>query len=267
MLPDNIEDAHKMIEDLRRENADRRVKSKAYEESFSEFNESERAYLLELVRLTATDPSKGAIGFRDLAFQMLQTPEAFLDGLDIELPSANPEETTEPAEEASNESDDDMTGLTAEQLQAVLDEREAKAKEAADKAQQEQEIQAIFTEIEELGFEQGSEGFMGMLSFAQSQASAGKDVDFKALAPKVRAALDIPEPNSDAGSDAEKAAEIAVGEDKDPEPQFPSTVDAGGAGGAPTEKATDFVAEAKEKGIDPWAAARARSEARLSGAD
>lgn len=266
MLPDNIDDAHKMIEDLRRENADRRVKAKAFEEAFGEYNDVEQQTLLDLVKTTAKNPTQGALGFRDLAFQMLK-PEVFLEGLDIELPAApQQEENNEPADEAT-EGEETMAGLTEEQLQKVLDEREKAAREAAAKEQQEQEIQAIFKEIEDLGFEPGTDGFMGMLSLAQSQAAVGREVDFAELAPKVRTAFDIPEPGASAEEEpssdaAEKATEVATEE----KPKFPSTTDAGGSGAA-TEPPKDFVTEAKEKGVDPFDAARARAEARLSGSN
>lgn len=259
-LPETIEDAHKLITDLRAENAQRRVRSKAYEEAFSDFSDQEQDFLLSLVTLTAKDSKEGARAFRDLAFQMMQQdPEAFLEGLDIAPPAAPA------AEDTTNEEEAEVAGLTEAQLQAVLDERERKATEARDKAEQEAAIEGIYAEIEALGFERGTEGFATILSLGNTQAQLGKDVDFKALAPTVAqlVGLDLPgATNEEALPEAREIPDAPEGSGK----PHASTADAGGAGGAPTETGDpNWAATAIKEGRDPLAIARERAEARMAG--
>lgn len=263
-LPTDVDELHRMIRELRDESAGRRVKLKPYEDAFGSLRDNERQYLLDVVKLIDRDPDKAAVEFRDTAFRMLGSQEKFLEGLDIELPQSEAEsDPGEPEVENESQEDDDMAQLTPEQLQEILDERDRKAAEAAAQQQQDAEVEAIFAEIEELGFERGTVGFMSMLSQAQTLAQAGQDPDFSALAPKIRALHDLPDPESEGGDEEEGAPE--AGADEDPDPAFPKTADAGGAGGAPTEQKKDWVEQAKEEGRDIGEVARERAEARLAG--
>lgn len=248
-LPDDITEAHKMIEELRKENADRRVRAKPYEEAFKLFNQEEQEFVLGLVSTLAADPQAGALALRDLSYQMLD-PADFVEGLELDLPApTTPTESTE-------EEESDMPGLTAEQLQAELDRRETAAREAAEKAAEEAAIEAIYDEIEEAGFPRGSEGFQIALSLAAGQAQLGKDVDFKALAPTVASVVGVELPSAE-GETAEEEEEAGTGT------KHVSTALVSGSSGAPGEAPKDWLAEAKAAGRDPFEVARERAEARL----
>lgn len=247
-----------MIRDLRKENADRRVKAKPYDEAFGEYNAQEQELLLGIVRTLAHDQAAGGKALRDLAVDILGE-DGFREGLEFlenaeEVPAKAEDETTEDEEKEGQV----PTGLSAEELKAELDRREKAREEAEAKAKQDAEVAEIFAEIEALGFEQGSEGFMTMLSLANTQATLGKDPDFKVLAPQVRSLVGLPEPEAEGEPTKDEAAPEAK-----PEVKFPSTADAGGAGAA-TEAPKDWVAEAKAAGKSPMEAARERLEARLS---
>lgn len=251
----------KYVEELRDEAARYRTELKKFKAPFEGFNAAEIDYLFDIVSTLGTDQKGGALKVRDLAKNILK--EEFYEGLDdLPQPEAPAEEETQdltPKEEPVTDS------LTAEQLQKMLDEREAKAREEA-------EIEGIFREIEEAGFERGTEGFITALSLAQTQASLGKDVDFKVLAPKVHTILGTEAPAeesseedaSDAATASTDAAvasatETAVEGDRD----FPKTPAAAGTTGAPGEAKTDWLDKAREAGKSPLEAARERLEARL----
>ena len=263
-LPDDPETLKGMIADLRKENADRRVRTKAYEEAFGEFNDKEKQYLLDLVATTASDPQKGARAFRDLARNMIGDDQAFLEGLDIEMPAQEEKKEALPVE-----NDEEMT-LTEEQMQKLLDERDAKRAETESKKAEEAAIEEVYKEIEALGFERGSEGFTGVLSLASAKIAAGAEsVDFAELAPKVAAAFDIPwGATDDSKTEAEAETEDApteVSEDASAETVHPVTAEAGSAAkGGPGESAKDWVAEAKSEGRDVFEVSRERAAARLA---
>ena len=257
MLPDDIEEAHKMIEDLRKENADRRVKAKKYDDAFSKFNETEREYLVDLVSRTGDDPKEGAKGFRDLAFRVLDNdPAQFLDGLDIELPTAEPakEETT------TEESTEESPQMTPEQMQKILDERDTKAKAeaeaAAQKEAEEAEIESVFAEIEALGFERDTPAFLAILNMGGAMAASGEFEGFEGIAPKVKMAFDmndtVEEPAAETEPEVEGSGKAHV-----------STAEAGGSAGAPAEPEKDWVQAAKDAGIPVMQAARERAESRI----
>ena len=271
-LPDDVATLHGMIKDLRKEAADRRVKLKPYESAFDGYLPEEVDFLLDI--LGTQDPKAQAVKFRDLAFQMTgYDQEQFLAGLDI-TPTTPQKETDESQE------DEDMA-LTEERLREILKaEREAERKEAeeAAKARESEQSQAaaieeIFKEIEALGFERDTPAFRTILALGHADLEAGEeDVDFAKHAPKVKAAFGL-DASAEEGAAAAEGSSIPEGGEGTPvgekgqsaDKRFASTAGAGGAGGAPTETAKDWIAEAKEKGISPLEAARQRAEARLYG--
>ena len=247
-LPSDIDEAHRMIRELRKEAAGYRVKAKPYAEVFDQFNEGEQAYLLETIKGLANDDPQAAIELRDLSKRLLQ--DEFYDGLD--LPVQEPKE--KPGK--LGKEGDDVSALTREELIALLDEREGKTKaelaKEREEAQRRADAEAIFAEIEEAGFERGSEGFMVALTLGQALATKGEDVDFKALSPRIHAAV---------GSEPVKKEETTetVEETKKIDP---STADVEGIG-APTASKVDWLAEAKAKGMSPMQAASERLAKRL----
>lgn len=253
-LPTDIEEAHRMIKELRTENADRRVKAKPFTDAFGDYSPEEQTVLLGIVRTLASDQVEGGIALRNLAVQVLGE-DKFKDGLDFLAP-VTPKEDPEAGEK---EEETVSAGLSADELKAELDRRDADRAAAASKADEEAAIAGIFKEIEDLGFEQGSEGFLTLLSLANTQASLGKDPDFQALAPQVRQLVGLPEPEAVTEGEGE-----AEGLTTAVETSFPSTAGAGGAGAA-AEPQKDWIAEAKAAGKSPMEAARERAERRMSG--
>ena len=257
-LPDNVEELQKMVTDLRKENGDHRTKNKRVDSVLDMYSLQEQEFLMNLLETTGNDPNEGAKGFRDLAQKMLG--EEFYEGLELPDPEPAPDKDTITLPDAPEEKESDQ--MTPEQFKTELDARDARAAAEVQAKENDAMIESVFAEIEELGFARGSEGFEAMLNMGGALANAKKEVDFKALAPKVRMAFDIESP-------------VVEGEEPTPEskeepdtvvPKFPSTSDAGGAGGSPTEPDTDYIAEAKSKGVDPWKAARERAEARFESA-
>lgn len=255
-LPTDVAELHKMIGDLRKEAGDRRVQHKPYAEAFDGYNENEVKYLLDLVKTTAADPKAGAVKFRDMAKNVLQ--DEFYTGLD-DLPTSTEEAKKD--EQSKGETKDSPTeeenqAMTPEQMQKILDEREAKAKQDA-------EVQAIYAEIEALGegFEKGSPAFMMILQ----QATATNNPNFSELAPKVRAFHELPEPKAEGEATTTDGTEDEAKAEETEAPTFPSTVGAGGAG-APAESKGDWIAEAKAAGVSPLAAARERAAQKLGAA-
>lgn len=106
---------------------------------------------------------------------------------------------------------------------------------------------------------------MTSLSLAETLNAQGKFTSFEDLAPKVRAFHDLPDPTGDGSSDSSGDGEGEGDTDTDTEgsgAEHAITAGAGGSG-AGAENKKDWVAEAKEAGISPMDAARARMEARL----
>lgn len=241
------------VRKLRREAAGFRTKLRAYEQPFKGFSDVEREYLLGLVEELDSEPELGALKLRDLSKQLLE--EKFYEGLDV------------PQKEIENMSDDKDKAapsgggeamFTRKDLEEMFAQRDAAAQEAAAKAADDAEVEAILKEVEAAGFERGSEGFLTALSLANTQVQLGKEVDFKVLAPKVHALIgDVGEVSSDEAAPADLGdGEVAA------DNRFPKTATAGGSGSA-TEPARDWVAEAREAGKDVMAEARQRMEARL----
>lgn len=245
------------VEKLRAENARYRTELKPYKEAFKGYNDAERAYLFDIVTTLDADPSAGALKARSLAQNVLG--EQFFEGL-TGVPT--PEQPTEEPEEGPETQEEATAAMKPEDIQKMLDERDAKAREEA-------EIEAVFAEVEAAGFPRGSEGFMMALSVANAQVAAGKDVNFSELAPKVHAILGTEaapaaEEAPAEGNEAPEARETELPEAIKPR-EFPKTADAGGSG-APTGEQKDWLAEAAEKGISPLQAARERMEHRLESA-
>jgi len=242
-MPDDPAELKKMITDLRKEAASRRVKAKPFEQAFDGFNEKEVAYLLELVEGVAQDPVAGAAGFRDLAKDLMK--DEFYEGLD-DVPAVTKEEETEETK--------DMPALTREELVALLDERDGKAAQTAAEKEAESQAEAVFREVEEAGFARGTKEFMSALQIGRMEAELGNEVDFKELAPRIYAAAGVEPPANEELQDGEGESE--------PETKHPKTVDVEGSGSA-TETVSGVVEEAKEKGKSPLEIARDRLEARF----
>lgn len=272
-MPDEIEELPEgdtfdraYVEKLRDENAKWRTKVRHYEGAFNGFNEGEQEYLLEVITTLSDDQEVGAMQLRNIAQNLLG--DKFLEGIE----GVGPVEAVEEEEEGKDGTvaDKPKTGeLTAEELQRILDERDAtKEQTAAERqraAEEEAMIEEVFSEIEAAGFERGTEAFQTALSLGASMAQSGKDVVFADIAPKIRAFHDIPEPAVE-GDTPDAAVEKAVDADVDGSGKvFAKTATAGGAGNAGAAKG-DWVAEAREAGKDVMEVARERMEARLDNA-
>ena len=220
-----------------------------------------------MIQALNADPVEGAKQFRDMSKEILK--DAFYADLD-DIPGVPVQEETTQEEETKEE---DPVSLTPEQMQKILDDRDAKAKAdataAAEEAARDAAIEEVFAEIEAAGFARGSEEFMTALALGQTLSAQGKDVVFADLAPKVRLVHDLPEPEAppaeEASNEAPAPAPATVGTVVDGSgKEFPLTAGAGGAGTA-AEPATDWVAEAKAAGRNVMEVARERAEARISG--
>lgn len=243
------------VEELRAEAAKYRTSLRPYEAAFGDFNQHEKEFLFGMLKALNQDPKEGAKQFRDMAKNVLQD-DFYADLEDIPQP--------EPQEEAGSDEEqegEDQVSLTPEQLKAELDAREEAQRKAAEEAAMQAEIEAVYKEIEDAGFERGTPEFQTALSLGASLTQSGQDVDFKALAPKVRIVHDLPEP--EAPETAPETAEPSTEAEPSPAPQHPVTAGAGGSGNG-AEPAKDWVAEAKAEGKDVMQVARERMEARLA---
>lgn len=251
-LPEDIGAAHDMIRSLRKEAADKRVRLRQFEQAFDGFNGAEVSYLLDNVAKLGSDTPAGAVAFRDMAKDLLG--DKFLEGIDLPAPAPA-------ADESEAEGATDVKSLTIDEIRAELDRREAEKADSQSKAEEEAAIEAVFAEIEALGFERNSRAFTLMLQEGVRLANQGEAVDFGAIAPAVRAAAqalgeDVAEPET-AAEPAEEAA-----------PAFPKSGDLAAGGAAPTDGSAegDWAAEAKAKGATSeqlMAQARERMEQRL----
>lgn len=268
------------VEKLREEAARYRTSLKPYKAAFGDFNDAETEFLFEMLTALNKDPHEGARMFRDMSKNILN--DEFFEGLDLPVVE-RPEEESDTVGDAVDEivnnkqsknKDENMAEkakekessgvLTPEQLRAELDARDKaaaeRAAEAAAEAKMQAEIEAVYKEIEDAGFQRGTEAFQTALSLGASMTQQGKDVVFADLAKKVRFVHDMPEP--EAAPDPEPAAPDPMnptGSGK----EFAKTATVEGVA-TPTEPAKDWVQEAKEKGINPMQAARERAEARLN---
>jgi len=238
------------VEKLRSEAARYRTSLRPFEDAFGDFDDNERSFLFGMLAELNKDPTAGAVQFRDMAKSILQ--DDFYKDLD-DLPTQVKEETPTPTEK------EDQVSLTPEQMQTILDERDAKrdatAAERAEQAKNDAAVEGVFKEIEAAGFERGSDEFMTALSLGQTLSQQGKEVDFAALAPKVRTFHDLPEPEA-------TDEQVAPAEEAAPAAEHAKTATAGGSGRA-AESAKDWIAEAKESGQSLMDAASDRAEARL----
>ncbi len=253
-LPTDVDELHKMVGELRKEAADYRTKYKPFRDSFDGFTDQEVSFLLNIVDVTSKDADAGAPAFRDLALDLLGE-EKFKDGLAI----APTEEDNQEEEAPVADEEKPASVLTKEELIALFEERDQAAAKTREEEEREAEIEEVYAEVEALGFERGTEGFLRMLMEGQVKAQLGEDVDFEAIAPGVRSAVGM-EDSEDGEAEAE--AEAPAEEDGT---KFPKSADATKGKGAPTEEAKDWVAEAVAEGRNPLDVARERMEARLDG--
>lgn len=126
----SLEDASAEIRRLRDENAKRRLDTKAYEESFTGFEEPERNAWLELGKLWKSDPDQAREVFKELAA--------------IEAA----QEQQQQAQVFDNSQTFDPNTISSAVRQAMQEERQAQAHAA--------ELQKIDLELTNLGYKQGS---------------------------------------------------------------------------------------------------------------
>jgi hypothetical protein len=269
------------VEKLRKEAARHRTNLRAYEEKFAGYNDNEKAYLLDTIATLNSDPEVGAIALRDISVSMLDS-DKFYEGLtDAPVstePVATPTLPTALVPQMQPPQEDDQMSFTKEDMLAMFKERDDAAAVANQKAAEEAEIQSVFTEIEALGFEQGSPAFMTTLSLAQAQANLDQPVDFAALAPKVRQFVGMPEPGTEGTTtegttattettSSSVGAQLAAGAVTPVTPVPEHAITAGlQTSSTPSEKPKDWIAEAKEAGISPMQVARKRMQAKLDAA-
>jgi len=205
------------VEELRKEAAERRTSLKPYKEAFSSFNEEEQAFLLELVNELGTNQGSAGVRMRDLSYQLLGE-DAFLADAPWSVDNTGgivTEEETPPAEPAPAGAGAPL--VTLDDLQRVLDERDAKAANESQAARQAQEVDNLIAEAKGLGFEPGTPDYAMLMWYA---------------------ANDTDNPDGDLSVASEKAKAYAPAAPAPPEagdesPAFPATASAGGAGAQP----------------------------------
>ncbi len=266
-MPDDIEQElpegdtfpRDYVEKLRKEAAGYRTALRPFEAAFGDFNDAEKEFLFGMIQALNTDTQEGAKQFRDMAKSIMKD-DFYTDLTDIPVPVDENTEQEAPTKEQEGE---DQVSLTPEQLKAELDAREKAQQEAAEKAALDAEIEKVYVEIEEAGFERGSKEFQRALSMGAALTAEGEEVNFADLAPLVRTSLGLPEPDPAA---AEGGAENEGQPDPEQEGSGKEHAKTAGAGGAGTaaEPAKDWIEQAKAEGRDLKVVARERMEARLS---
>lgn len=255
------------VEKLRAEAAKYRTALRPFEDAFGDFNDQEKSFLFGMLQSLNKNPAEGALQFRDMAKNILKD-DFYADLEDIPVVEAAQDETAS-TEEAEGEG---QVSLTQEQMQKMLDERDAKAKAEAEAAAKEAadqaEIEAVYAEIEEAtGFIRGSKEFGYALSVGAAASQAGDSPDFKQIGPQVATMLGIEvsangddsTESSNGDSSVENAVENVVEGSGN---EHAKTAGAGGSGKA-TETPKSVVEVAAEQGKTPMEVARDRFEARM----
>lgn len=183
-LPDS---AKEMIRKAREEAAARRVEHKPYKEAFQGFEDNERSYLLDVIRMAA-----GSEEEQKFAASEFQRIAAVLTGEEM-----NPEEAEQavadsvageetPAEAPAVSPDDIQKMIT----QALEEDRKIRA--------QEQEVDQKVAQIREkakgLGFEHGTPKYQVLMTIARSQTNGDLEAAAEAYKEMVAAETAPPEP-------------------------------------------------------------------------
>lgn len=232
------------VEKLRAEAIKHRQAYAPFRDAFAGLNDSETAYLLKQVTGIAANPEEGAKVLLESAVNMLGE-EAAYDALGISVMQEQEQEQVQEEEESQAMNLEDIRAMFREEQQ-----KRAEAEEAARREAEEAEArESIFKEIEDAGFARGTTEFQTALALGKIEADAGRDVDFKALAPRVAAAAGLEPPKVQEAPAAPTA--------------HPETVNAGGAGAGTEPPKKNWAEEAVANG-QGWEAARARLEQRFS---
>lgn len=150
----DIAEANKVIRQLRDENAKRRVQGKEYDEVFSKLGDAERLAALKLVDQLATDPA----GAEARLEQMLERIRAHNE--------ANA--PARPAPVADDEDDDIPQYLTPDDVERILQEREARR-------QEEEAINRFQSTAQSLGYELNTPDYGKLLAVASQHYGTDDD--------------------------------------------------------------------------------------------
>lgn len=135
------------VEKLREEAASRRVALKPYEDAFGGYNDEERQIWMNLARITAEDPIKGAEYFEQVAKSLREqnTP--------VDPSTLTPEERAQQA------------------VEAKLAEYEAKQAEERKEADLQRQVKEINDKATALGYTVGDVDHLRLLYYAQNQTN------------------------------------------------------------------------------------------------
>lgn len=245
----------KVVHDLRDESARYRTRSAEWEKAVAGLTDAERnAFLGVLNKFSENDEAANtaaALELRDIAHVLLQ--DKFYEGLDI-----NPGQETPPVSENNDPAPPgNLEEIIAAAVGQAVAELTSKFEEQETKRQQDAEVERVFAEVKELGFEPGSPEFAMYLRLGETYHQMERDVAPDEIAKQVR--LLFP---------SEDAVPAAEGPPAEGAPRHPSTVDAGSvAPGSPGGNETwldKAKAAASEKGAGTGNfldAARAAAEA------
>lgn len=157
----DIAEANKVIRQLRDENAKRRVQGKEYDEIFSKLGNAERAAALQLIDQLATDPA----GAEARLEQMLERIRAHNE--------ANAPARPAPVAEDDDDDDDIPQYLTPDDVERILQEREARR-------QEEEAINRFQTTAQSLGYELNTPDYGKLLAVASQHYGTDDDPITKA---------------------------------------------------------------------------------------
>ena len=219
--PEIPDDLKPYVEELRQEAARYRTKFAPYRDAFDGYDDREVSFLLTLVeQLKAPDPSQAAKVMRDMSYDMLG------DSWAEDAPWAEADIPAEPEEETEDMTDAPTTeasSLTAEEIQRILDERDARSKQEQEQVELEKLVEQVKAEAQGLGYEPDSSDYYLLVNTAMHKTDGDLAKAAELLAPITGIS------NGDA-----PAAETALPEEP-PAPRFPPPVQ-GGSGAVPADK-------------------------------
>jgi hypothetical protein len=217
--PEIPEELRPYVEELRQEAAGYRKKYAPFRDAFDGYRDDEMQFLLELVTaLRADDTAPAAKVMRDIAFDLLG--ERWTE--DAPWTEAEAEEEVPDEEEEEEVSEQ----LTAEEIQRILDERDAKRKEEENESEIARMVDEIRKEAEALGYTADSPDYYLLIQTGMHKTEGDLTAAAKLIAP----VTGITPPGEEAEPEAaepEPEAEAAA-------PRFPKPL-SGGAGAPPAE--------------------------------
>jgi len=180
------ESAKEMIRKAREEAAARRVEHRPYKEAFQGFEDNERAYLLDVIRMAA-----GSEEEQRFAASEFQRIASVLTGEDM-----TPEETEQAVADGDTATEPEAPAISPADIQSMIakaleDDRKIRAQEQ----EVDQRVAQIREQAKELGFEHGTPKYQVLMTIARSQTDG--DLQAAAEAYKEMVAAEAPKPADD----------------------------------------------------------------------